>query len=145
MRLYDQSFISLEEIVDFNSRSQHRQRVGKSAERVAVDYYSAFGHEILATNYHVGAYELDIIARLAGVLVVVEVRHRSTRSWQSAFSSIGRHKRQSLRNALSLLWQQVSDDHSIERVCLDVAAVYFDRSTVSIEIAKHCVFLYKCF
>ncbi|WP_373075125.1 YraN family protein [Zeaxanthinibacter enoshimensis] len=58
-------------------RQQNRE-IGKRAEARAVTYLEEKGYTILETNYYYNRAEIDIIARKAGVLAVVEVKFRSS-------------------------------------------------------------------
>ncbi|MBC7522905.1 MAG: YraN family protein [Flavobacterium sp.] len=52
--------------------------LGKLGEALAVEYLQKNGYEILETNWVFQKAELDIIAKKENVLVVVEVKTRST-------------------------------------------------------------------
>ena len=55
-----------------------RQDIGRRAEELAAQFLRDQGLEILARNYRRRLGELDIVARAADVLVVAEVRCRTT-------------------------------------------------------------------
>lgn len=52
--------------------------LGMEGERKAVEYLKKEGYEILETNWHFHRYEIDIIAKKADVLAIVEVKTRAT-------------------------------------------------------------------
>ncbi len=72
-----------------------RGRVGASAEDAAAAHLVRAGWAVLARNLHLDRDEVDILAREGGpggVLVVVEVRSVSGRSFGSPLESVDRRK-----------------------------------------------------
>jgi len=51
--------------------------LGKDGEAAAVAYLEEKGYRILHTNWRLGSFELDIVARTADELVIIEVKTRS--------------------------------------------------------------------
>jgi len=51
--------------------------LGKDGEVAAVEYLKERGYQILQTNWRLGSYELDIIAKTEDELVIIEVKTRS--------------------------------------------------------------------
>lgn len=56
--------------------AKHNQ-TGKWGEDLAVDYLVSQGYAIVERNWHVGDYEVDIIAEKEGVMSFVEVKTRT--------------------------------------------------------------------
>lgn len=83
-----------------------RQQSGRRAEELAADFLLAQGCEILRRNYRRRLGELDIIARRAGVLIIAEVRTRSSTACGGAAASIDRRKRLRIARAASAFLQQ---------------------------------------
>jgi putative endonuclease len=83
-----------------------RQEIGRRAEELAAQFLRDQGLEILERNYRRRLGELDIVARGQGVLVVAEVRARSTTAFGGAAASVGWRKRQRITRAASALLQQ---------------------------------------
>jgi len=82
--------------------------------------------EVLATNLRVGHLEIDIVAREADTVVVVEVRTRGATSWQTGLESVVRRKAARVRKAGERLWRQRFErDPSVDRMRFDVAVVTF--------------------
>ena len=100
---------------------------GRHAERVVAAYLAERGFEIVAVNLRLQYLELDVVARHGELVVVVEVRTRSTTAWTSAFSSIDGRKRMRVRRAGERLWERrYRHDPSIKRMRFDAASVAFD-------------------
>ena len=86
-----------------------RQESGQRAEQLAAEFLRAAGCEILHCNYRRRLGELDIVARMAGVLVIAEVRTRASNAYGGAAASVGRRKQRRITRAASQLLQQRAD------------------------------------
>ncbi|WP_214105977.1 YraN family protein [Acrocarpospora catenulata] len=75
-----------------------KDELGKTGERIAVEFLQAAGMRVLDRNWRCGAGEIDIVARDGRVLVVVEVRTRSGRSHGTALESVTQEKLLRLRS-----------------------------------------------
>ncbi|MDR0995552.1 MAG: YraN family protein [Tannerella sp.] len=71
---------------------EERSIVGKEGEAAARAYLLKAGYNILHTNWHLGHYELDIVATREGELVVVEVKTRTEGYLLSPEEAVGRDK-----------------------------------------------------
>ena len=100
-----------------------RHQSGRRAEQLAAEFLAAQGLEILARNYRRRLGELDIIARSAGVLVIAEVRTRSSDCFGGAAASVDPAKQRRIIRAAQQLLQQRRD--------LAQLAVRFDVLVVS--------------
>ena len=83
-----------------------RQQRGQRAEKLAAEFLRAAGCEILQCNYRRRLGELDIGARHADVLVVAEVRTRSSSLYGGAAASVTHAKQRRITRAASQLLQQ---------------------------------------
>jgi putative endonuclease len=84
-----------------------RIALGRAAEDLAAAELESRGATILARNYRRRTGELDIVARERDVLVVVEVRMRSSEEYGGAAASIVHSKRARIvRTTLQLLQAQ---------------------------------------
>lgn len=103
-----------------------RQQLGARAESIVADYLAQQGMEVLARNVRVGRYELDLIARSGPLLVVCEVRSRSSLAFGSPANTIKRNKIAKIRSA-SARWL-AGRQLAVQEVRLDAAAVVFDSA-----------------
>ena len=80
-----------------------RQRLGSAAEERAAQLLRLAGYDILARNFRCRMGELDIIARRGTLLVIAEVRLRSSSEFGGAAASITAAKRARIVRAARLL------------------------------------------
>jgi putative endonuclease len=111
--------------------------VGAAAEEVVCGFLVDQGCEILGRNVRIGHLELDIVARLGNLVLVVEVRCRGAGAWTSAFGSINAKKRQRVRSAGERLWdRKLKRDTRLERMRFDTASVaYTAEGAATVEYA----------
>lgn len=87
--------------------SDSRQSLGQSGEKIAVNFLQGRGYTILARNYRRRTGEIDIIAREGEMLVFIEVKTRSGRTYGSPAAAITpRKQRQISRTAQYYLAEQ---------------------------------------
>jgi putative endonuclease len=103
-------------------RRTQKQLIGQAAENVAADFLRAQGLDILERNYLRRVGELDIVARDRDVLVIAEVRTRSSDRYGGAAASVDPRKQQRLIRTASQLLQQRKDLAQL-RVRFDVVVV----------------------
>ena len=72
---------------------------GRAGERAAAEYLRRAGYEICALNWRSGRYELDIVARKAGIVHFVEVKTRRAGGLTTPEEAITPRKFASLRRA----------------------------------------------
>ncbi len=117
-----------------------RAERGKQAEAIVADYLVADGYTILARNLRLGRLEIDIVARRGAVVAVVEVRTRGETSFLPALASLSRVKQARLLRAADRLWQdRLAGLADVERVRIDVAAVYLGPGAPRVEYVKGAV------
>ena len=100
-----------------------RAQIGKSAEDVASEFLQQQGLEVLQRNYRRRGGELDIVARKGDVLVIAEVRTRSTESFGGAAASVDGWKQHKIIRAATQLLQQQRSLAEL-RVRFDVVVVH---------------------
>lgn len=101
-----------------------RAETGQSAEDLVARELERRGFEIVARNARVGRLELDIIARRGKLLVICEVRSRTSRAFGSPVATIDRGKIARIRRATSA-WLKTHRTGTNE-LRFDAAAVTFD-------------------
>jgi putative endonuclease len=106
-----------------------RQELGRAAETAAAVFLQEAGFELLERNYRRRLGELDLVARSGDLLVVVEVRTRSTAAFGGAAASIDARKRAHIVRAARLLLR--------EHAALARLRVRFDVIVVSELDAAH--------
>lgn len=110
-----------------------RRLLGARAELEVARYLEDRGFEVVALNLRVGPDELDVVARRGDLVVVVEVRFRSSSSWTTAFGSILPEKRKRIQRAARRLWRaRYARDPSVTRLRLDAAAVVLEDGRYAI-------------
>ena len=83
----------------------HRSTIerGAAAEAAAADFLQARGLLVLARNLRCRAGELDLVCLHEGVIVIVEVRQRTTSAFGGALASVTWRKQQKLIRATEFL------------------------------------------
>jgi putative endonuclease len=111
-----------------------RMDLGRRAEDAVAHYLLEHGAQIVARNLRLGMLEIDVVARLDRLVLVVEVRFRSAQSWTSGFSSIDGKKRTRIRRAGERLWnRRYRNDPTVDRLRFDAASVTFLNDVPNIE------------
>ncbi len=75
------------------------QLIGRQGEDIACLFLKERGYRILERNYRYKSNELDIIAEHLGVLVVVEVKTRSSTKYGKPLEAISPYKIEGIVNA----------------------------------------------
>jgi putative endonuclease len=110
-----------------------RAGIGRSAEDVAAEFLERQGLTVLMRNYRRRGGELDVVARDGDVLVIGEVRTRSTETFGGAAASVDGWKQHKIVRAAIQLLQQRKDLARL-RVRFDVLVV---RVGGEVEWIKH--------
>jgi putative endonuclease len=72
---------------------------GKEGENLAVEFLKAKGYKILATNWHFGKMEIDIVAQDNDFIVFVEVKTRHSTLYGEPENAVNRDKQRFLVRA----------------------------------------------
>jgi putative endonuclease len=114
-----------------------RQQIGRAAENAAVAFLEAQGLSIVLRNYLRRTGELDVVARDENILVIAEVRTRSSNAFGGAAASVTSRKQTRLLRAAAQLLQQRRDLACL-RIRLDVIVVHAPLSErPRVEWIKH--------
>jgi len=95
--------------------------LGRLGEDAAAAWYLQHGYEVVARNWSCRAGEIDLICRRGRVLVICEVKTRSSERFGSPFEAVTPAKRRRLRHLATLYLREVVPGTPIVR--FDVAAV----------------------
>jgi putative endonuclease len=98
-----------------------RQQLGADGEALVARHYEAKGYEVLSRNWRCRDGELDLVCRRGRVLVICEVKTRSTAAFGLPAEAVTLRKQEKLRS-LALHWLAESTFRPKE-VRFDVAAV----------------------
>ena len=102
---------------------QAKDVLGRSGEDTAALHLQGIGCEIVARNWRCSEGEIDIIARDRNVLVICEVKTRSSSAFALPSDAVNRTKRDRLRR-LAYLW--LKDNPGAAEVRFDVISVLRD-------------------
>jgi putative endonuclease len=102
--------------------SKKHLRRGQEGEQLAVRYLQRRGYRILRRNYRCPLGEIDIVARHRGVLVFIEVKCRSSRTFGSPKLAITPAKKRKLSQ---VAW------HYLQEHGLTEVSARFDVVTIS--------------
>ncbi|BFH63969.1 YraN family protein [Paenibacillus azoreducens] len=115
----------------------NRREKGAAAEQAACDYLVAEGYAIKDRNWRRRSGELDIVAELGRLLVIVEVRSRSgSGRYGTAVESVDFRKTRQVRStALTYLHYTQQEERELR---FDVIAIEFDTelNVVSLQHIK---------
>lgn len=76
-----------------------KHKLGKLGEELSAKYLISRGFEIIAQNYHCPEGEIDIIARKGNLLIIVEVKTRSTLSAEDTLLAVTKAKQRKISRA----------------------------------------------
>ncbi len=114
-----------------------RAVLGRSAEDIAADFLVQQGLTVLLRNYRRRSGEIDLVARDGDVLVIAEVRTRSTDEFGGAAASVDGWKQHKIIRATTQLLQQRPDLARL-RVRFDVIVIRgADQARPEVEWLKH--------
>ncbi len=99
-------------------------KIGKKGEAVAIEHLVKEDYKILATNWQSNHQEIDIIARKDNVLVIVEVKARSTNYFGEPETFVTKQKQRMLIKAAN---HYLSQENLHLEVRFDIISVLFKQ------------------
>ncbi|WP_434796835.1 YraN family protein [Terrisporobacter vanillatitrophus] len=102
---------------------------GKIGEKIALKYIISKGGKIIEQNYRTKMGEVDIIAKLNGELVFVEVKSRSNINYGYPSESVNYKKKRKITNVAKYYIL----DNSLENLSIrfDVIEIYFNEKKIN--------------
>lgn len=107
--------------------------LGRKAEAEAVTYLRELGYEIKEVNWHTEHLEIDIIARDGDELVIVEVKARSSHSYEHPVEAISNAKIRFLVNAAEAY---IEEKNSMLDTRFDVISIVYHGKGFKLEHFK---------
>lgn len=101
--------------------TSHNQCTGARGEQIAAGWLHSQGMQVLASNWRCGAGEIDIVARDATTLVVVEVKTRTSQRFGDPAEAVTAVKLRRLRHLAAQFL--TTGPHRFRSVRIDVVAV----------------------
>ncbi|KFF74003.1 hypothetical protein HX13_15960 [Chryseobacterium sp. P1-3] len=97
---------------------------GKIAEDLAADYLQKNGYRILLRNFRFQKAEIDIIAEKDGLLIIVEVKARSSDAFLLPQEAVTRTKIKSIVSAANHYLEELNNDKEVR---FDIISVLPDE------------------
>ncbi len=110
-----------------------QKEIGNKGEEIAQAHLVSLGYEILETNWHFHHYEIDIIARDGDELVIVEVKARSSKSYEHPSEAVSNKKIRFLVNAAEAY---ILETNSNRDTRFDVISIIFNGPDFELEHFK---------
>ena len=104
--------------------------LGHQGERIAKDYLIKKGYQILETNWRFSRAEIDIIAMDGQVLVIVEVKTRSTAFFGEPELAVNQHKQQLISDAANAYMEQINHEWEVR---FDIISILLQEDKYSIK------------
>ena len=109
--------------------AQHNE-LGKKGEQLAVDFLIENNYEIVERNYRFDKAEVDIIARKDDILVIVEVKTRSTADYGNPQDFV---KPKQIKNLVKAVDEYVTINDLDVEVRFDIIAIVKEKRDYNIE------------
>lgn len=97
--------------------------LGRSGEDAAAEWYRAAGYEVVARNWRCRLGEIDLVCRRGRVLVICEVKARSSARFGSPLEAVTAAKQRRLRRLAAAYLDGAGEGGRAAVVRFDVAAV----------------------
>ena len=116
----------------------HNKLVGQNGEKIAARYLEKHKLKIVAKNWRVPNVELDIVAicKKKKELHIVEVKSRTSDSWEAVGHSLTNKKVNALRRG-AIAFKRSHRDFADYTIIFDVVVVFFnDKKESSVELVS---------
>ncbi len=107
----------------FLEMTKRTSQIGAEGETLVASYLQGQGAVIIARNWRIKEGEIDLVARLDGKLLFVEVKSRTSDKFGHPLEAIGPEKANRLQR-LALAWIATHDQWGADYQ-IDCAAVHF--------------------
>jgi len=104
--------------------------IGDLGENLAVTFLKEKGYTILSRNYRYSRAEVDIIARLQGILIFIEVKTRSYTYYGEPSESVTPAKERMLFDAANVYMEQQNHDGEIRFDIISIVLDSDDKPTI---------------
>ena len=101
--------------------AEHRRRLGQRGEAIAARHLSRLGLVLLDRNWRCDAGEIDLVLRDGNVLVICEVKTRTTVAYGAPLEGVSQAKADRLRR-LAVRWLRAHDMH-VDDIRIDLVGV----------------------
>lgn len=99
--------------------------LGKKGEEWAIEYLKNKGYKIMATNWHYGHAEIDIIAEKDNILAIIEVKTRWTNYFGEPEEFVSRKKQRLIIQAADAYIRQ----HNINKEArFDIISILYNNN-----------------
>jgi len=104
--------------------------LGKKGEKIAQNFLQTQGYKILATNWRFGKAEIDIIAQKEQILVVVEVKTRSSEHYGKPEIFVNKKKMTLLLEAIN---HYVEENNIEDEIRFDIISIIINQYREDLE------------
>jgi len=104
--------------------------LGKEGELQAIAFLKGKGYHILQTNYRYLKHEVDIIAQIDGLIVVVEVKTRTSKDFGELQDFVKPNQIKSIVTAADAYLQELDKEYEVR---FDIVTVYKTENKFDLE------------
>lgn len=115
----------------------HHNDLGARGETLAAAYLEGKGYTIIKRNYRYLKAEIDILAGKEGLLVIVEVKSRSSEYFEPIAGTVGRKK---VKHLVMAADHYVTEQNIMHEVRFDIVTVYFQGQVPEIKHIENAFF-----
>lgn len=119
-----------------NMQTMNHIELGRYGEELSREYLIKTGYSIWGTNIRTPLGELDIVAFKDGVLAIIEVKTRRTKSYGLPCEAVSWQKQKHIKGALQ--WYLQEETRAYETMRFDVIEVYVEAKGINVRHLKDC-------